>query len=125
MLDLNLRDTVGGQHGRQETGRGTDTVVVEVLDREETEDSSGLECAANIIDELIIPVGLDVEPSGANVGRHGMVPETLATKTFETSSLKADAQDLDNLAQVAAARGVEDETLLEEDEKEGQGKVQE
>lgn len=48
-------NTVGGKHSGEVRGSGTDTVVVEVLDGEEAEDTSGLECAADILNELVIP----------------------------------------------------------------------
>lgn len=47
--------TVGDEHGREEVCCRTDTVVVKVLNGEETEDTSSLESATDVLDELIVP----------------------------------------------------------------------
>lgn len=99
------------EHCREETRRLAETVVVDVLDREEAEDPSCLECATDVLDELVVPPGMDVLAFCCDHGRFRCVPEAVAADAEDASSSQADAQDADNVGEVAAAGREEDEAL--------------
>ena len=124
VLDNVVWHTVGGQHGRQVASGSTETVVVDVLDWEEAEHSSGLESALDILDELIVPVGLDAQSGGGDVGRLSEVPETVASNLEESSATQADTKNLHGAAKITASRWVENETRLQEPKEEWQRKVE-
>ena len=119
-------NTIGLQHGRQERSGGTETVVVEVLNREEAEDTSTLECAADILNELVTPLNLvlALKTGSSDVGRLGQIPETVTTKLLESTTAEADTEDTEDVGKIGAAGRVEDETLAEEPQEKGERKVE-
>lgn len=124
VADNVVGDTVGGEHGGQVGGSGTDTVVVKVLDGEETEDTSSLESTANVLDELVIPRGVVTEASGGDHGRLCRLPETVTTNSLQASSAETDSKNLEDVGKVGTAWWVEDETLAQVPEKEGKRDVE-
>jgi hypothetical protein len=117
-------DTVGGEHGGQVRSGRTDTVVVEVLDGEETEDTSSLESTADILDELVVPLSLVTGTAGSDDRGLSRLPETGATNSLDTTSAEADAENLENVGKIRTAGRVENETLAEVPEKEGERNVE-
>jgi hypothetical protein len=124
VADNIVGNTVGGEHGGQVRGSRTDTVVVQVLDGEETEDTSSLESTADILDELVIPRGGVTKASGGDHGRLGGLPETVATDSLETSSAETDGKNLEDVGKVGTAWWVKNETLAEVPEKERERDVE-
>lgn len=57
---------VSSKHGRQETCSTTNSVVVQILNGEEAENTSGLEGTSNIVHELVVPPGLNVQSTRGN-----------------------------------------------------------
>lgn len=119
-------DTIRPQHGRQEISGGTETVVVEVLDREEAEDTSTLECTADILNELVAPLNLvgTLKAGSSNVGRLGQFPETVTTDLLETTAAEADTENPENVGEIGATGRVEDEALAEEPQEKGKRKIE-
>ena len=85
VVDDVVGDTVGDHHGGQETGSRTDTIVVKVLDGEEAEDTGGLESAANILDELVVPAHWNNLARGCDDGRLGGLPEALTADSLPST----------------------------------------
>lgn len=124
VVDDVVGDTVGDQHGRQETGSRTDTIVVKVLDGEEAEDSGGLECAANIFDELVVPPHWNYLAGGSNDGRLCGLPEAVTADSLPSALREADSQNAEDVGQIASCRWVQNEALAEVPEEEGKRKVE-
>lgn len=55
-----VRHTVRRQHGRQKTCSITQPVVIDILDGEKAKNPRRLECAADILHKLVIPMGPDI-----------------------------------------------------------------
>ena len=111
VADNVVGDTVGGEHGGQVRGGRTDTVVVEVLDGEETEDTSGLESTADILDELIAPLSLVTSAASSDDRGLSRLPETVTTNSLDTASAEADAEDSEDVGKIRTARRVKNEAL--------------
>lgn len=124
VADNVVGDTVGGEHGGQVRSSGTDTVVVEVLDREETEDTSSLESTADILNELVIPGGVVTGASSSDHGWLCRLPEAMATDSLETASAETDGKNLENVGKIRTAWRVENETLAEVPEEERERNVE-
>lgn len=108
-----VRDAVRGQHGRQKARRVAQSVVIDVLDGEEAKDAGRLECAADILHKLVIPMSPNVLSLRCDDGRLGRVPEAMASNAQDTAATEADAQYTADIEQVTAARGVEHETFTQ------------
>ena len=124
VVDDVVGDTVGDHHGGQETGRGTDTVVVNVLDGEETEDTGGLESAANILNELVVPPHWDYLARSSNDGRLCGLPEAVTADSLPSTLREADSQNAEDVGQITSCRWVKNKALAEVPEKEGERKVE-
>jgi len=124
VADNVVGDTVGGEHGGQVRGSGTDTIVVEILDGEEAEDTSGLESTANILNELVAPLGVVTSATGSNDRRLSRLPETVTANSLDTTGAEADAEDLEDVGKIRTAWRVEDEALAEVPEKEGKRDIE-
>jgi len=118
--------TVGLQHSCEEICSRTKAVIIDVLDGEKTEDARGLESAADVLDELVVPSGVvhAVQTSSCNVGWLGEVPKAVATKLLDATSSKTDAEDAEDVGQIASSRRVENEALVEEPQEQGERQVQ-
>lgn len=116
---------VGLKHGGQEAGCVTDAVVVQVLDREETEDAGGLECAADVVNEIIVPPGDNVaaKASSRNVRGLGKIPKAVAADALDTTTPEDDSKDAEDIGEIAPTGRVEDDALVQEPQEERQGEV--
>ena len=118
VVDNVVGHAVGREHGGQEAGRVADTVVVEVLDGEEAEDSGSLQGTLDILHKLVVPASLDAQACGRDVGRLRQVPESMPSNLLDTATSEADTQDAEDIRKIAAAWWVEHQPLAEEPEQE-------
>lgn len=70
-----------------------------------------MECAADVLDELVVPPCPNVLASCRDDGWFRCVPEAVAADAEDASSSEADAQDADDIGEVAAAGREDDEAL--------------
>lgn len=92
--------------GSEGVGSGTETTVVDLEDGLEEEDAAGLECAPDIIHELVVvSVHLGAASCGANAGL-ARVPESLASNALDAAVRQAVTQDLEDIAQVRSTWGL-------------------
>jgi len=126
VVDDVVGDTVGGEHGGESVGSATESVVVDVLKGEEAEDSGSLESTANVFNELIVPWDLH---RTAGLGDHGgfsrLEKSFAAEDGHEAAALDADTHDTAAFTEIGSTWWVEDETLAEVEEEEGERKVEE
>jgi hypothetical protein len=115
VVDNVVGHAVGGEHGRQETRRIAQSIVVDKLDGKEAEDSRGLERAAHVLDELVVPASTDGLALALGCDYRGLrgVPETVPADAEDPAVAEADLEDTDDVGEVGAARRMEDEALAE------------
>lgn len=70
-----------------------------------------MECTTDVLDELVVPPGLDVLAFCCDDGWFRGIPEAVAADAEDASSSEADAQDADDVGEVAAAGRKEDKAL--------------
>lgn len=116
--------TIGRQHSRQIASSSTETVVVDVLDGKEAEHSRSLKGTLDVLDELVVPVRLDVQARCSNVGWLGEIPEAMASNLHDAAAAETYTKNLHGTAEVATSRWVQNETGLQEPQKKWQRKVE-
>lgn len=99
--------TVRLEHGGKEAGGGTESVVVDILDGKEAEDTGGLKCSAHVVNELVVPLCVvdAIEARGLDVGGLRSLPETVTADTPDPTPTDADAENAEHVGKVAASGG--------------------
>jgi hypothetical protein len=69
--------SISSQHGRQEACRVSNAIVVDILNRKEAKYTGCLEGTANILDELVVPSGMDVQAASGNNRWLSTLPESM------------------------------------------------
>lgn len=104
-----IGNTVGVHTSSQSIGSGTKTSVVDLEDGLEEEDTTGLESAADIVNELVVVCVNVRRASCAADARLANVPESRAADALESTMGKDVSDDLENIAQVRSSRGLLDQ----------------
>ena len=113
--DQVVRHSICLEHGGEETGGAAEAVVVDVLDREEAEDPGRLKGASHVLNELVVPLRVNVMSFRGNHGRFRGIPEAVAADAEDAPTRETDLQHAHDVGEVAASRGKEDEALAQPD----------
>ncbi|KFZ18574.1 hypothetical protein V501_01139 [Pseudogymnoascus sp. VKM F-4519 (FW-2642)] len=116
----------GGADDDREGVEVVDDVVGDTVDTEweETEDSGGLECAANILHELVVPPHTGVASLSKNDRRLGWLPRAVTADSLPSTVCEADTQNAEDVWQVASSRWVGNKAVAKEPEEERERKVE-
>lgn len=82
-----------------------------------------MKCPSHIIDKLIVPRHNTVVAGGTQICRLGRFPETFAAYLHDATLFEADAQDTENIAKIATARGHLEQSWVGIPEEKGEEEV--
>lgn len=117
-------EAVGLHSGGKSVCGSAKTTIVDVEDGLEEEDAAGLECAADVVDELIvITVNLGASSGGADAGLSNL-PESLAANGPDASVLEAVTENLEDVAEIRAPRRLLDNSGIEIPQERGEHEVE-
>jgi len=115
VLEEIVGHAVAGEHGVDSVSGGSETIVVDGLDGEETEHSAGLECSTDILDEVVVPWDDLAASAGGDDTGFGGIPESVAADSLP-SFAQAHTDDFAASSKIASSGWVKNETGLDPEE---------
>ena len=111
-----LEEVVGNavtcQHSVDTVSCGSEAIVVDRLNREEAEHSTGLECSTNILNEVVVPRDDNIASAGCDDTGFCRIPKPVTTNFFP-SFLQAHADNFAAPAKVASSGRMNHESRLD------------